>query len=198
MITSNPRFDLFKLALPTDFFKTAIIGKYNEWMSIEPRNVDNIISAINQSIQTISLPSFGITPIIQQNPQKGGAVEVAFNTVQPFDNLIEDKNFTITFKHGNGFMNYFLLLEHYYQYADSKNGTLNDYSRIPDIPLMILDTEGNVLFTFTFIGVIFIGLTELELSKSKIQNEFTTFDGRFIFTSYKLDFHTPERELIHN
>lgn len=197
MVATNPQFNLFKFAFPLDFFKTGITDKYNKWLTIEPLNVDNIASAINQSIQSVTLPSLGLEPTLQLQPAQGGSVEVGTNTVLPWERLIEDKNFSVTMKHTSGFMTYFLMMEHYFQYADSKNGNLDDYSKIPDMNIMIHDHFGNVLFTFTLQGVIFMGMDELELSKSRIHNEFTTFNCRFRFNSYKLDFHTPERKEIH-
>lgn len=198
MVAANPQFNLFKFELPSDFFKGGITDKYDEWLKIQPLNVTKMSSAVNQSIQSITLPSFGLEPVLQQQPSQGGAIEVGTNTVQPFEKLIEDKNFSITMKHTNGFMTYFTMMEHYIQYADNKNGVTTDFSKVPDFTLMITDVWKNVLFTFTFQGVMFIGLDELELSKALIHNEFTTFQCRFRFNSYKLDFHTPERKTIHD
>lgn len=198
MVATNPQFSLFKLELPKDFFKDKITKKYDEWLNIMPLNVSSIASAVNQSIQTITLPSFGVEPTVQQQPALGGAIEVATSTTLPFESLIEDKSFNITFRHTNGFMTYFLLLEHYIQYANKVNGNVPDYKTVPDIPLQITDVNKNVLFNFIFQGVNFIGLDELELSKALIRNEFSTFSARFRFNSFKLDFHTPERKTIHS
>lgn len=196
MFATNPQFNLFKFSFPSDFFKKGITDKYDEWLKVEPLNVDKIEQVINQSIQTVTMPSFGLEPTLQLQPHQGGGVEVGSSSVQPWEKLVEDKNFTITMKHNSGFMTYFLMLEHYIQYADSKNGDLNDYSKVPDMNLVIYDNFKNILFTFTFNGVQFIGLDELELSKTRIHNEFTTFGCRFRFNSYKLDFHTPSRKEI--
>lgn len=198
MIAMNPQFNLFKFEIPSDFFKSEIIEKYDEWLDIEPRNVSKMSSAVNQSIQTITLPSFGLDPIVQQQPAVGGAIEVSSTSASPFESLIEDKNFSITMKHTNGFMTYFLMLEHYIQYAENTNGVTADFSKVPDMPLQITDVHRNILFNFTFQGVTFTGLDELELSKALVQSEFTTFQVRFRFNSYKLDFYTPERKKIHS
>ncbi len=198
MFATNPQFNLFKFAFPSDFFKSGITQKYDEWLKVEPLNIDKIEQAINQSIQTITLPSFGLEPTMQLQPHSGGGVEVGSTTVQPWEKLVEDKNFTVTMKHVNGFMTYFLMLEHYIQYADSKNGKVTDFGKVPDMSVVVYDNFKNVLFTFTFTGVQFIGLDELELSKTRIHNEFTTFGVRFMFNSYRLDFHTPERKVIHD
>lgn len=198
MVAANPQFNLFKFELPSDFFKNGITDKYDEWLTIHPLNVDSIGSAINQSIQTITLPSLGLDPTVQQQPAIGGSIEVSTSTVQPYESLIEDKNFSITMKHTNGFMTYFNMLEHYFQYANGTNGTLADYSTVPPFIVSILDINRNVLFDFTFTGVTFIGMDELELSKSRITNEFTTFQCRFRFNSFSLSFHTPERKEIHD
>lgn len=198
MVAMNPQFNLFKIAIPQDFFKDGITKKYDEWLCIEPMNVTKISSAVNQSIQTVTLPSFGLEPVVQQQPALGGAIEVSSTSVSPFESLVEDKNFTITLKHTNGFMTYFLLLEHYIQYAESTNGNRPDFTKVPDMSLQITDIHKNILFNFTFQGVTFTGIDELELSKATVQSEFTTFQIRFRFNSYKLDFYTPERKLIHN
>lgn len=198
MVAANPLFSAFKFEISKDFFKSAIIDKYDEWLKIQPLNVDTMSSAVNQSIQSITLPSMGLDPIIQQQASSGGTIEVATTSVQPYESLVEDKNLTITMRHTNGFMNYFTMMEHYIQYANGTNGTIADFSSVPDFILMVTDNRKNVLFSINFTGVLFIGMDELELSKAKITNEFTTFQCRFRFNSFSLNFHTPERNTIHD
>ncbi len=195
---NNPHFNSFKMDLPPDFFKSAIIENYNEYLIAHKRNITNISDLVNFSIQTVTLPSLGFEPIVQQKPLFGGTVETGHDTVQPKEKLLDDKTFVITFKHLDGFTNYFLMFEHYISYQQNKNGDKNDFSNIPPFQIHVFNIYKEILFTFEMTGVQFIGMDALELSKASIHNEFTTFSCNFRFDSYRLLFHTPEQIKTHD
>lgn len=191
---NNPHFSNFKLQFESDFFKSNVIAKYDLWLNVEKYNIGSMAEFVNQTIQSITLPSLGFEPIIQQVVAKGGTIEKGTNSVKPKESLVEDKTFTVTLKHVDGFMNYFLLFELYMAYQMNTNGKEKDYSKVPDMSISVYNAHKQVLFTFIMTGVQFLRLDELELSKSSIHTEFTTFTCNFRYDSFKLQFHTPEPE----
>ncbi|BAV39299.1 hypothetical protein BPT24_173 [Tenacibaculum phage pT24] len=195
---NSPVFSTFKTHFPADFFKSSIVGKYNEWMSIYKGNIETIQDLLNFSIQSIKFPDLGNEPILQQIPVQGGVIDVNTKQVKPRESLIDDKTFTITFKHIDGFKNYFLLYEHYFQYAENKNGDKPDYSNIPDMNIEIYDIRQNLLFVFNLQGVQFTGMDGLDLTKSSLNAEFDTFTCTFAFNSFRVLFNTPEKADYHD
>ena len=55
------------------------------------------------------------------------------------------------------------------------------------VPVRILDSEGNVMYTALFIDTLFTGLTEYQLSYSDLSQEFKTFDATFQYNTLKLE-----------
>lgn len=199
MLINNPQFDNFKFALSDDFFVKSKTEKFDNWLKLKPRYVSEITDAINETIQTISFPGFGFDPIVQQQPAttKGAVNEVSFTPNVSFGSLVTDNIFSITFAHVEGFINYFSMLEHFYHYASNGEGD-DTFAPIPNQYVEVLDAWGNLLFVFHLKRILFIGMDGLELSRNKVEQEFDTFECRFKYDDYELQFNVPEMKTSHD
>jgi len=171
----NAKNNNFRVELASNFFNDDIIKKYEFVLKRLPSPWKSIRNYINAGIQEFSLPSISLPVAEQYNlhnpttPWKGKG-NMEFNI---------DKEFSITFKLYEGFINYWILLEHlewFYQYTTRAQVFPNTY-------LSFLDNLGYELICYKFGRVLFTGISELNLSFSSNIPEFKTFTCDFRYTN---------------
>jgi len=197
----NARSDLFKVELPRTFIPKSLKDKYEPYVFRMPTMINDVSDLINYTIQTVTVPTMNYTPVEQMKPEgknrlvqeesnpnalgqsttEAGRIRrwrSSFNAQEIFT-----KEFTITFQLIDGHINYWILLDtllYYYDFANKERFTSN-------IPLRILDAEGNVMFTAQFTDCLFTGLTEYQLSYSDLSQAFKTFDATFAYNTLSLE-----------
>lgn len=191
MATLNPRQDLFRYSLPQQFFDKDIIAKYNAYLARFDYEYDSIDDFVNESIQSITLPSFEYTPIEQQS--KGGIS--AFPVYKPNPQNIQNlpsKTLTVTFRHSDAYITYWLMLEHFFKRYDA-----NEYkhAHFGSMSVQTLSSLGHIVSTMTFEQSLFTGMSELPLSYSNQDRAFDTFTCTFYYSSFNTSFSIPELNL---
>ena len=176
----NARSDLFKVEFPRTFIPKAIKDKYSQYV--------------------FRIPTMNYTPVEQVKPDVKNRFNQGDNNPNSLGTSSTDagrtrrwrssqnyqeiftKEFTVTFQLVDGHVNYWILLDtllYYYDPTTKSRFTEN-------IPVRILDAEGNVMFTALFIDCLFTGLTEYQLSYSDLSQEFKTFDATFQYNTLDL------------
>lgn len=197
----NARSDLFKVEFPRNFIPASIKEKYEPYVFRLPTMINDVSDLINYTIQTVTIPTMNYTPVEQVKPEvKNRLVQepLSPNSLgtssteagrirrwRSSQNVQEvfTKEFTVTFQLIDGHINYWILLDtllYFYDFKNRERFTEN-------IPVRILDAEGNIMFTAQFIDCLFTGLTEYQLSYSDLSQEFKTFDATFQYNTLSLE-----------
>lgn len=208
----NARSDLFKVELPRNFIPKEVKDKYQEYVFRMPTMINDVTDLINYTIQTVTIPSMSYSPVEQIKPEiknKFPGEKVASNSLgtssteasrnrfwRTSQNVQElfSKEFQITFQLIDGHVNYWILLDTLLYYYDFKNRERFSTT----IPIRILDTEGNIMFTAQFIDTLFLGLSEYELSYSDLTQEFKTFDASFQYNTLNLELFPQNNSIPYN
>jgi len=161
----------FRVELSSEFFDEEVIKKYEFVIKNLPSPYKTIRNYINAGIQEFSLPSISL-PIVEQvnihnvvTPWKGKG-NMEYNT---------EKDMNITWKLYEGYLNWFIMqdiLQNFYKYTQRKQF-------MPDIILSLLDNQGYELVAIKYTGIIYYGISELNLSFSSNIPEFNTFTCNF-------------------
>jgi hypothetical protein len=181
----NSKSDEFKVEFPRVFIPDHIKAKYAPYLHRLPTAINDVSDLVNYSIQSINIPSTSYEPITQtqaktsrQDPDARG-----FNRTHRAvggTKSLQSKEFTVTFKMVNGYLNYWVMQETFwYHYAHQ-----NKVTYMCDLPVKILDSDSVQMFTAKYTGVLFTGLGEFELSYANNIREFKTFDCNFVYNEF--------------
>ena len=132
MLSLAPRFDLFRILLPKDYFPKEVLDKYDTVLSKNQGVLTSSINYLNESIMGVSFP--GIQDLIQEQEQVGhnsmkqipgigGKINVephhvhsSMNSGNPLDKI--DNEFKISFRQNQGLLNYWMMYETiFYRYV---------------------------------------------------------------------------------
>lgn len=155
------------------FIYPSIKDKYNLYLNKLPIPYQDLNDYINATIQSITFPSFNLGTV--QQIMKYGKQKNWKNSVNPND--LFDKEVTITFKLEDGHLNYWVLFEQFNKYIDFQNKE----EFLPDMQLHITDSFGNIMITLFMEQVIMTGMSDLTLSYSSNNPEFSNFECRFMY-----------------
>jgi hypothetical protein len=167
----NPKGSSFYFVFPRGFFPEVITEKYLPYIKKQPIPFDNINDYMNSTIQTIGFPSMQIDSVEQvRNLGK----KIQYKSATPIQDLFS-QDFNIDFKNTDGFMNYFIMLDTVLWNLNFKNENL----WVQDLPLRILDGEGNIVASVTFKQSIFTSFSELSLNYTQNNPQFESFKMGF-------------------
>ena len=205
MLSLSPRYDLIKFHLPKTFLPTEIEEKYTKYLNTDAYTLSSAIEYLNESIQGVTMP--GISGIII-NQQQTGTNNIVRNdtsvlpkkriniepiheinhltTANPLEKI--DKEFKVTFRLNQGFLNYFMLYETIFHYA------CREYRWDPE-PVMyieLLNEDGTIISRVKFIDVYIDGIDGLDFNYSKVEREANTFDVTFKFNNIDFEYFVNE------
>jgi len=163
----NPKANSFYFNFPKGFFSERVTQKYEKYIKRQPIPFDNVQQYVNSTIQSVGFPSISIDTVEQVRLL---GKKINYKSSTPIQDLFS-RDFSINFKMADGFVNYFILLDTVLDFLNFENPQLF----IQDLPLRIMDNEGNVLFSLTFQEVIFSSLNNIDLSYTNNSPNFTTF-----------------------
>jgi hypothetical protein len=154
----NPRLNSFYFNFPKGFFSERVVSKYEKYIKKQPIPFDSVQQYVNSTIQSIGVPGMAIDSV-EQIRQFGK--RISYKSSTPIQDLFS-KDFTINFKNTDGFINYFIMLDTVLDFLNFENPQV----RIPALPLRIMDNEGNVVVSVTFLEVIFSSFSNMDLNYS--------------------------------
>lgn len=186
-LSLNPRFDTFRFALPKELVPDEI---YQKWYDVLNRYDKNVIrepiDIINESIQSVEVGGTGDSTIEQNqtyhNPNTKRIEPHSKVTYRSSKNPVDliPNELTITFRHTQGFYNYFLLFESwFYHYA--KENTEDGF--VPFLYIEIMDEMGEVVDHVSFSHPVFDSIDSLQLSYNKTDRSFETFTCKFKYSN---------------
>lgn len=166
----NSKNSNFIITIPRNFVYPSVVEKYETYLKRLPLPYDNVSDYLNASVQAMTFPALS-TELVEQRLYedpvfaKGG---------QKIENYVA-KDFTMTFKSYEGYINYWIMYDLLWAYWDLDNK--NKF--LPDITLTFLDHTGFEFITVIFKQVILYGISEIELNYSSNTAEFKTFTANF-------------------
>lgn len=176
----NSKYSNFLIKLPNDFVTDKIKENYTKFVQKLPYPFEDVLSFLNWSIQSMSWPE-----LQTQTTEQGTRNDVTTYTGawEPFQ--YTNREFDITFKTTESFLNYFIcheiLIDYWGEDDKSKHKVF-----MPDIQLHLLDNNGFILVTYLFKDVVLAGISGLELSSSMNVPEFKTFNLNFKFRRFEI------------
>lgn len=168
----NSRQNGFFFQFPKEFFPKEIEEKYLGYVKRMPIPYDTLRDFMNASIQQISFPSFTAIDSVEQT--RPGGYRQNHKSATNIQNLVR-RDFSITFKLGEGFINYWIMYDSIVQFLDFQNE--NGY--LPDLILRLLDNHGVVMASITLQQSIYTSLSEVQLNYSSTTPNFSTFTVGF-------------------
>ena len=202
-LSLSPRYDLIRFSIPKTFLPPEIESKYTEMLNKESVTMTTAIDYLNESIQGINIPGISELTMVQQQHGSNGIersdvdgrkrinVETShdityLNTTNPLENI--EKEFKVTFRFNQGFINYFMLYETAFHYACKEY----EWDCEPVMYVELLREDGTIMSVIKFIDVHMNGMDGLEFNYTKIEREANTFDVTFKFNNIDFEIFVNE------
>lgn len=175
----NARANSFYFVFPKGFFPPGVQDKYFQYIKSQSIPYDTLTQYMNSTIQSVSFPSFQVDNVTQTRPL---GKTITYQSATPIQNMFS-QGFNVTFRMAEGFINYFIMLETMLEHLNFKNPNLF----VENLPLQILDNNGNVVVTAKFKGVTIASLSELTLNYTQNNPTATSFSAGFNYNYLSLD-----------
>ena len=177
----NPKGNSFYFVFPKGFFPEIVVEKYMPYLKKQPIPYDTLQAYVNSTIQSITFPSMSIDTVDQIRPL---GKKVFYKSGTPIQNMFTS-DFTITFRAVDGFINYFIMLDTILYFLNFINPQLF----IPDLPMRILDSEGNIVVSCTYQEVVLTSFSNIDLSYVSNSPQPTVFSigFRYNYLDIKLE-----------
>jgi hypothetical protein len=164
----NARQNGFIFNFPKGFIVDSVVEKYEGYVKRMPIPYDTVNDFINSTIQQVNFPTLRTIDTTEQI--RPGGFRQTYKSSTTLQNLIQ-RDFTVTFKLGEGFINYWILYENIIKFLDF--GNPDQY--LQDFRLLLLDNEGFVMTSVLLQQPIFTSLSEIQLNYASSTPQFSTF-----------------------
>lgn len=191
MYSNNPQNDLFNVGISEDFWVPEIVNPYNNLLKQLNYPLQTIQEIIMESIQSVELNGFDIEFGEQQQPtDDGGSTPNSPPSSTSNQNLDTQKIVTINYRHTDGFLSYYCLLQHYFKRHET--GYENIY-RTPFSALILTTQNVNATIAVDkkFYKVQMKSVPPLVYSYSSIDRQFDTFAIEYKYNRMGVDIHIP-------
>jgi hypothetical protein len=188
----NAKSNQFRFLFPKGFIYPEIEEKYSRFLKKIPGPFESMNDYVNHTIQGISFPSVQADTNEQINGREVYSdidSNENFLTKNPrsvkgsFDmSRVLDKNFTVTLKASDGFLNYWILFENLQKFLQ----VYNPDQCVPDFQIQYLDYMGYQFSTINYRNVLFTGISEMELTYSSVAMDFRTFTVNFKYSNFDI------------
>jgi len=175
----NNRQSSFVFQFPKEFFNSEIENKYKDYYKSLILPYDTISDFMSSTVQQIDFPGWSMTTS-SQTLLLGKTREM--KNSKPIQDLFT-REFTLTFKLTDAFLNYFIMLENALNYLDFNNTELDVF---PPFIVLMLNSEGKAISQIEYNKVILKGMSSLKLSYSSNTPTFNTFDATFNYFDFNL------------
>jgi len=167
----NPRGNSFYFNFPRGFFPQRVTEKYLPYIKKQPIPFDTVDQYINSTIQSVSFPSLTLDSVEQV--RKLGK-KIAYKGSNPVQDLFS-KEFSITMKMTDGFISYWLMLDTILDFINFANPEVF----LMNLPLRIMDNQGDIVSSVIFQEVLFTSFGEIELNYTSNNPQFSQFTVGF-------------------
>jgi hypothetical protein len=176
----NVRQNGFIFNFPPDFFADDIKEKYKKYYQSLILPYDTINDFMSATIQSIDFPGWTMDTVAQT--RLFGKQQDYKNAKQVVD--LFSREFTITFKLTDAYLNYFIFLENSLKYLDFSNKNQPTFS---PMRLSLLDNEGYLVASIVFKRPILKSQLGFKLSYSSGTPDFKTFDVKFTYFDFDIE-----------
>lgn len=175
----NVRQNGFVISFPPDFFAPEIKEKYKQYFQSLILPYDTIEDFMSSTVQSIAWPGWNM-PTVSQTRLFGKQQE--YKSSKQIADLFS-REFTLTFKMTDAYLNYFIFLENSLKFLDFEN---KDQTFSP-IRLSLLDNEGYLVSSIIFKRPILISQDGFNLSYSTNTPDFKTFTAKFQYFNFDIE-----------
>lgn len=174
----NARNNGFVFLFPKDFFGDAIKEKYKKYYQSLILPYDTIEDFMSSTIQGVDFSGWSMQTV-QQTRVLGKKQE--YKNATPISDLFT-REFTLTFKMTDAYLNYWIFLDNALSYLDfnNKNQTLSPMT------LTMMNNEGYMVSNVVFNKPILKSQDSLKLSYSSNTPNFSTFSAKFQYFDFDL------------
>jgi hypothetical protein len=161
---------------PKNFLYPKIQDRYRTYLKRLPLPYADVTDYLNASIQSVTFPG-GSMDIVEQNlyedpvKWKGGMSARYFT-----------KEFSVTFKSYEGYINYWMMFDLFQEYLNYDN----DREFLPNVTLSFLDHSGFELIVFEFKQILMVEIGDLQLNFTSNAAEFQSFDCKFMYNYFTI------------
>lgn len=168
----NARQNGFIFNFPKGFIYPNVVQKYEGYIKRLPIPYDTVTDFINATIQSVNFPT--LRSIDSAEQIRPGGFRQSYKSATTLQNLIQ-REFSVTFKLGEGFINYWVIYDNIVKFLDFQNP--NEY--LPDFRLLLLDNDGIIMASVILQQPIVTSLSEIQLNYSSSTPGFSTFSVGF-------------------
>ena len=185
----NSKNNQFVFRFPKGFIFPEIEEKYNFYLKRLPTPFENITDYINNTVQSVTFPSVASDEVEQWVGRKVtvdgkniGKNPQYWRQSLDLDRVIP-KEFTVSMKAADGYINYWALFENYRHYLTITDTT--DY--VPDMNIIYLDRDGYELITIGFKEPLIKSISDVEMNYSQTAMEFRVFSMTFKYNRFDIN-----------
>jgi len=175
----NVRQDGFIFQFPPTFFHESIVEKYKKYYQSLVLPYDTIGEFMASTIQTINFPGWNMDPVTQTRLL--GKKQDFKNATQVVDTF--QRNFEITFKLTDAYLNYFIFLENSLRFLDFTNKE----QTFDPMRLSLLDNQGYLVASIIFKRPILSSQDGFKLSYSANTPQFKVFTAKFVYFDFDIE-----------
>ena len=175
----NVRQSGFIFNFPPDFFAPEIKEKYKKYYQSLILPYDTIDEFMSATVQSIDFPGWAMEPVVQT--RLFGKKQEYKDATQVVD--LFTREFTITFKLTDAYLNYFIFLENSLKYLDFSN----KQPTFSPMRLSLLDNEGYLVSSIIFKRPILKAQDGFKLSYSSATPDFATFTAKFVYFDFDIE-----------
>lgn len=175
----NARNNGFVFLFPPTFFAEEVKEKYKKYYQSLILPYDTIEDFMSSTIQQVEFPGWSMQTLSQTRTlgKKQG-----YKSSIPIEDLFT-REFTITFKMADAFLNYWIFLDNALNFIDHKNKE----QALEPMRLSLLSNEGYLVSSIVFNRPILKGQDGIKLSYSSVTPEFKTFNAKFEYLDFDID-----------
>jgi hypothetical protein len=175
----NARNNGFVVLFPPNFFHADIKEKYKKYYQSLIMPYDTIEEFMSSTIQQIEFPGWAMQTVSQTRTR---GKQQGYKASTPIEDLFQ-RDFTITFKMTDAFLNYWIFVDNALNFLDHNNNK----QHTDPIRLSLLNNEGYLVSSVVFNRPILKGQDGIKLSYSSVTPDFKTFNAKFEYLDFNLD-----------
>jgi hypothetical protein len=175
----NVRQNGFIFSFPPDYFNDRVKEKYKKYYQSLILPYDTITDFMASTIQSIDFPGWQMTTA--QQTRILGKKQDFKNSVPVVDNFTRE--FTITFRMTDAYLNYFIFLENSLDFLNFEN----KQQAFSPMRLSLLDNQGYLVSSIIFNDPILKGQDGFKLSYSSGVPDFKTFQAKFVYFDFDIE-----------
>jgi hypothetical protein len=173
----NAKNNNFIVRFAKGWFYPSVTQKYETYIKRLPIPYENLHDYMTASVQSMTFPALTAEPVEQilyedNYTSKGGLRLERYL----------DRNFTLTFKLYEGYINYWVMFDTFRAFYDLDNKE----KFMPDVTLSFLDQTGFEFIAVELHQVLITNISEVELNYSSNTADFKTFSMTFRYNYIKI------------